>query len=184
MVNRRICRDRGLNWREVWQANEFTFGEVTQAPGSVLMCDSYITTSETESGARRRSMGDRIHLGPVRGPLAPHVETHPWGCHNPRIPDRLVFDKLVAKLVFGGSHAKRADQSCSATTMRARRDEWISAGVFERLEQIVLTTYDRVVGLDLADITVDGQITKAPCGGESTGKSPVDRESSESSGPG
>ncbi|MFJ2377158.1 IS5 family transposase [Streptomyces sp. NPDC087769] len=107
--------------------------------------------------------------------LPPHHETHPWGCHNPRIPDRIVFDKLVAKLVFDGSYEKHADQSCSATTMRTRRNEWIAAGVFAGLEQIVLETYDRVVGLDLADITVDGQITKAPCGGEVAGRSPIDR---------
>ncbi len=50
--------------------------------------------------------------------LPPHLETPPWGCHNHRIPDRIVFDKLVAKLVFGGSYEKHADQSCSATTMR------------------------------------------------------------------
>jgi hypothetical protein len=24
-----------------------------------------------------------------------HIDTHPLGCHNPRIPDRTVFDKLV-----------------------------------------------------------------------------------------
>lgn len=92
-----------------------------------------------------------------------------------------MFDKHVAKLVFGGSYEKHADQSCPATTMRTRRNEWIAAGVFTGLEQIVLETYDRVVGLDLADITVDGQITKAPCGGEVAGKSPIDRESSGSS---
>ena len=35
--------------------------------------------------------------------------------------------------------------------------------------------YDRVVGLGLENLTVDGCITKAPCGGEAAGKSPVDR---------
>ena len=59
--------------------------------------------------------------------------------------------------------------------MRTRRDEWIAARVFAGLEQIVLETWDRAVGLDLADITVDGQITKAPCGGEVAGKSPIGR---------
>ncbi len=107
--------------------------------------------------------------------LPEHVDTHPLGCHNPRIPDRVVFDKLVAKLVFGGSYTKHADATCSATTMRTRRDEWIAAGVFDRLERIVLDAYDRVVGLDLADVSVDGQITKAPAGGEAAGRSPVDR---------
>ncbi len=32
-----------------------------------------------------------------------------------------------------------------------------------------------MIGLDLEDIVVDGCITKAPCGGEKSGRSPVDR---------
>lgn len=103
-----------------------------------------------------------------------HV-THPWGCHRPRIADRVVFDKLIQVLVFGVAYAKIADSACSATTLRTRRDEWIDAGVFEQLEQLCLEAYDRIVGLDLADLTVDGCIVKAPCGGEAAGKSPVDR---------
>src|SRR5918996_1435523 len=34
---------------------------------------------------------------------------------------------------------------------------------------------DRVVGLELPDVAVDCCITKAPCGGEKAGRSPVDR---------
>ena len=100
---------------------------------------------------------------------------HPWGCHRPRIPDRVVFDKLIQVLVFGIAYAKIADTTCSATTLRERRDEWITAGLFTRLEQICLEAYDRIVGLDLSEITVDGCIVKAPCGGEAAGRSPVDR---------
>ena len=104
-----------------------------------------------------------------------HVDTHPWGCHNPRIGDRIVFDKLVQVAVLGAAYERIADSICSATTIRRRRDEWIDAGIFETLEQICLEAYDRIVGLDLDDITVDGCIVKAPCGGEAAGKSPVDR---------
>jgi len=107
--------------------------------------------------------------------LPEHVETHPLGCHNPRVSDRIVFDKLIQVLVLGAGYAKIADSTCSATTIRRRRDEWITAGIFAELEQICLDAYDRVVGLDLADVTVDGCIVKAPCGGEVAGKSPVDR---------
>lgn len=32
-----------------------------------------------------------------------------------------------------------------------------------------------MVGLELADLTVDGPVTKAPCGGDAAGRSPVDR---------
>jgi transposase len=102
-------------------------------------------------------------------------EHHPLGCHNPRIPDRVVFDKLVQVLVFGCAYSRIADESCSATTLRRRRDEWISVGVMEQLQQIALESYDWMIGLDLSDVAVDCCITKAPCGGEKAGRSPVDR---------
>ena len=100
---------------------------------------------------------------------------HPLGCHNPRIPDRVVFDKLVQVLVFGCAYERIADESCSATTLRRRRNEWIASGVMERLQQIVLDAYDWMIGLDLSDVAVDCCITKAPCGSQKVGKSPVDR---------
>ena len=39
----------------------------------------------------------------------------------------------------------------------------------------MLEVYNRIIGLELADMAVDGCITKAPCGGEKAGRSPVDR---------
>jgi transposase len=100
---------------------------------------------------------------------------HPLGCHRPRIPDRMVFDKLIQVLVFGCGYRRIADHTCSATTLRRRRDEWISAGVAEQLRLAVLGAYDRMLGLDLEHLVVDGCITKAPCGGQVAGPSPVDR---------
>lgn len=107
--------------------------------------------------------------------IPPIVDEHPWGCHRPRIPDRVVFDKLVQVLVLGASYAKISDTTCSATTIRRRRDEWINAGIFTALEQLCLEAYDRIVGLELENLCVDGCIVKAPCGGEMAGRSPVDR---------
>ena len=107
--------------------------------------------------------------------LPERTVAHPLGCHRPRIPDRIVFDKLVQILVLGAAYERIADSTCSATTIRDRRDEWIAAEVFQQLEQLCLESYDRIVGLDLAEMSVDGCIVKAPCGGEAAGKSPVDR---------
>jgi transposase len=111
--------------------------------------------------------------------LLPHRETydpaHPLGCHRRRIADRIIFDKLLQVLRFGCSYQGIADSTCSATTIRDRRDEWIKAGVFSQLKQIALAAYDRVVGLLLEHIAVDGCITKAPGGGQVAGPSPVDR---------
>lgn len=100
---------------------------------------------------------------------------HPLGCHRSRIPDRVIFEKLVEVLVFGCAYWRIADGSCSATTLRRRRDEWIDAGVMEALREIALDAYDWMIGLELGDVAVDGCITKAPCGGQKAGRSPVDR---------
>src|ERR687890_1952683 len=100
---------------------------------------------------------------------------HPLGCHRPRIPDRVVFEKLVQVLVFGCAYRRIADEGCSATTLRDRRNEWIEIGAMDSLREIVLEAYDRYIGLELSEVAVDCCITKAPCGGEKAGRSPVDR---------
>lgn len=100
---------------------------------------------------------------------------HPLGCHRPRVPDCVVFEKLLQILVFGCAYWRIADESCSATTPRRGRDGWIEAGLMEALEEMAREAYDRVIGLDLADVSVDCRITKAPRGGEKAGESPVDR---------
>jgi transposase len=100
---------------------------------------------------------------------------HPLGCHRQRIPDRIVFDKLIQLLVFGCGYRRIADHTCSATTLRRRRDEWIALGLAEQLRLAVLAAYDRLFGLELEHISVDGCTTKAPCGGQVAGPSPVDR---------
>ena len=108
--------------------------------------------------------------------LLPERRTnHPLGCHRGRIPDRVVFGKLVEMLVFGCAYDRISDESCSESTLRRRRDEWIGLGLMETLREISLEAYERLIGLELADLVVDGCITKAPCGGEKAGRSPVDR---------
>lgn len=100
---------------------------------------------------------------------------HPLGCHRSRISDRLIFEKLIQVLRFGCSYASIADCACGATTIRERRDEWIRLGVFAQLKAIARDAYDRIVGLALEDLAVDGCIAKAPGGGQVAGRSPVDR---------
>jgi hypothetical protein len=87
----------------------------------------------------------------------------------------VVFGKLVQILVFGCAYERIADESCSESTLRRRRDEWIGLGLMEDLREISLDAYDRLIGLEVADLAVDCCITKAPCGGEKAGRSPVDR---------
>jgi transposase len=108
--------------------------------------------------------------------LLPERRTdHPLGCHRSRIPERVIFEKLVQVLVFGCAYKRIADASCSESTLRRRRNEWIELGLMERLREICLEAYDRLIGLELSEVAVDGCVTKAPCGGEKAGISPVDR---------
>jgi transposase len=102
-------------------------------------------------------------------------DAHPLGCHRPRIPDRIVFDTRIQLLVFGCGYRRIADATCSATTLRRRRDEWITLGLAEQLRLATLAAYDRMIGLDLDHLTVDACTSKAPCGGQAAGPSPVDR---------
>jgi hypothetical protein len=45
----------------------------------------------------------------------------------------------------------------------------------EAIHTLVLEAYDRMIGLELSDLAVDGCLTVAPCGGEVAGRSPVNR---------
>jgi hypothetical protein len=101
--------------------------------------------------------------------------THPWGCHRRRIPDRVVFDHLIAALVHGSGYERIASPQCSDRTLRRRLHEWAEAGHGPAILRVALAAYDRLIGLDLQDLAVDGAITKAPCGDEVAGRSPVDR---------
>ena len=106
------------------------------------------------------------------------TDDHPLGCHNPRVPDRVCFRGILIRLVTGASWVDieaMMDFVVSDTTLRARRDHWIAAGVFDQLETEAHAGYDRILDLDLDVVAVDGSLHKAPCGGEGTGRSPVDR---------
>ena len=63
-------------------------------------------------------------------------------------------------------------------TTACPRDQWIDAGVFDELVIEALAAFDRIIGLDLDDVALDGSLHKAPYGGEGTGPNPTDRAKS------
>jgi hypothetical protein len=80
------------------------------------------------SRARPAIVDPRATVDPGRR-LAPHPPDPPTPrLPSPRIADRVVFDKLIQVLVFGCGYRRIADATCSATTLRRRRDEWIALG--------------------------------------------------------
>lgn len=111
---------------------------------------------------------------PLLPPWPP--DTHPLGCHRPRLDDKVCFTGLLYRLVFGCGFADAGVLvGVSATTLRRRRDEWLHAGVFDDLAEEAISAYDRICGLDLSEVAIDGSQAKAPCGGEGTGPNPTDR---------
>ena len=112
-------------------------------------------------------------------PLIPvRQDHHPLGCHRPRKSDRDCFEVMLVRLVTGCSwvDAERLTKGVvSDTTARQRRDEWVAAGVFDAIGEEAISGYDKIIGLDLAEVAVDGSIHRAPAGGQGTGKSYFDR---------
>ena len=111
-------------------------------------------------------------LLPERPRVAP---SHPLGCHRQRVSDRLVFEHVIAALVHGSGYERIASPGCSDRTIRRRLRDWAELGLAEEVHRLALAAYERMIGLDLDDLAVDGCITKAPSGGEVAGRSPVDR---------
>jgi transposase len=101
------------------------------------------------------------------------IDEHPLGCHRPRRDNRGCFEALLFRLVTGCSWdvAGRLGKG-SETTLRRRRTEWWQAGVFDGLVDETLAGYDRLIGFDLSEVSIDGSQHKAPFGGEGTGPKP------------
>jgi transposase len=120
---------------------------------------------------------DTVWAG-VKALIPVPLETHPLGCHRPRALDRDCFEVMLVRLVTGCSF-EDAERLCakkvSDTTVRARRDEWEAAGVFDAIVAEAIVAYDKIIGLDLSEVAVDGSLHKSPAGGEGTGKNPTDR---------
>ena len=64
---------------------------------------------------------------------------------------------------------------CSSSSAHRRFQEWTAAGVFVTFWALGLEEYDELKGLDWEWLSMDGAMTKAPLGGERTGKNPTDR---------
>jgi transposase len=109
------------------------------------------------------------------GPLPKFRPGHPLGCHRRRIPDRVVFEHLLDALVHGSGYERITTERCSDRTLRRRLKDWAELGIAQQVHAVALSAYDRIIGLDLQDVSADRCITKAPSGGDKAGPSPVDR---------
>lgn len=100
-------------------------------------------------------------------PLLPPPKPHPLGCHNPPKPARQMLDAIFFLLRTGCQwKALNATGLAKSSTVHARFQQWVEAGVFEELWRLGLLEYDRLKGIDWSWLSMDGAMTKAPLGGE------------------
>jgi hypothetical protein len=79
--------------------------------------------------------------------------------------DRVVFEHLIAVLVHGSGCERIAGPGCSDRTIRRRVTFWARLETAEQARALALQAYDRMIGLELGELSVDGCITKARAAG-------------------
>jgi transposase len=105
----------------------------------------------------------------------PDPPVHPKGGCRRRVPDRVCFEGIFWRFVTGAAWETIEAQlryQVSDTTLRARRTEWVDAGVFHQLMEDCLATYHELIGIDMADVAIDGSAQLAPGGGPDTNNCP------------
>lgn len=107
-------------------------------------------------------------------PLLPQYVASPAG-GRPRKDQRRVADAIFYRMRTGCQWKAVPPSLAPGSTAHQYFQEWVEDGVFDGLWQVALTEYDELVGLDWTWQSVDGAMTKAPLGGEATGKNPTDR---------
>jgi putative transposase len=106
--------------------------------------------------------------------LLPEYETSPLG-GRPRADLRSVAHAIFYRMRTGCQWNAIPPQLAPGSTAHQYFQEWTELGIFEQFWQIALEEYDNEVGLDWEWQSLDGAMTKAPLGGENTGRNPTDR---------
>jgi transposase len=109
--------------------------------------------------------------------LPEHHTDHPLGCHRSRIPDRVVFEKLIQILVFGCAYSRGSPTSLARRARCVEKARRVDRAGADGDPQGDLPRRLRPSHRPGAFGGGGGRVclTKAPCGGEKAGKSPVDR---------
>jgi transposase len=115
-----------------------------------------------------RLISDRIPKPPV----------HPKGGCRPRVSDRICFVGIFWRFVTAAAwetvevQLRLSNLIVSDTTLRARRTEWVNAGVFHQLMEDCLSIYNELIGVEMSDVAIDGSVQLAPGGGPDTNNAP------------
>lgn len=98
-------------------------------------------------------------------PLLPAEVPKPKG-GRPMMDNRKAMDAIFYVLRTGCQWKALPRSMGASSTVHDRFQEWLKAGVFERMWEVGLQKYDELKGLDWQWQAMDGAMTKAPLGGE------------------
>ncbi len=94
---------------------------------------------------------------------------------RPAANPRIILSAILYVLRTGCQWNALPKAYGSGKTAHRYFQKWVRAGVFKRLWQAGLSEYDELKGIEWKWQAADGAMTKAPLGGEKTGKNPTDR---------
>jgi transposase len=104
-------------------------------------------------------------------PLLPKYKVSPKG-GKPRLALRSVANGIFYVLVTGCQWKAMPREFGSGSAIHAYFQEWVAAGVFEKLWRIALEEYDDLKGIDWEWQSLDGAMNKSPLGGEKNREKP------------
>ena len=110
-------------------------------------------------------------LWAILEPLIPvRINTHRFGGGRPHVPDRRCADAIFYVLRTGYQwQALTQTDLAPKSTAHDQFQEWVQAGVFEKLWMAGVEQFDELHGIDWDWLSMDGAMTKAPLGREKDG---------------
>ena len=105
-------------------------------------------------------------------PILPKHEPSPKGGH-PRVDDRICFTGIVFLLKTGIPWEDfPQEMGCCGMTLWKRLDEWIKAGVWPQLHQLLLNNLRGADKIDFSRVVVDSSSIRAVHGGKKRDRAP------------
>ncbi|UOG42913.1 IS5 family transposase [Leptospira noguchii] len=108
-------------------------------------------------------------------PLLPKNKKDPSKGGRPRLEDRVAMAAIFYRVRTGVQWRYIPPMFGSKSTLHRRFQEWVDAGVFDKIEKEALKLYERSIKIRTKRMAADGSFAKAPKGGPFTGPNPTDR---------
>jgi hypothetical protein len=107
--------------------------------------------------------------------LPARQDAHPVGCHRPTSPTGLSSTSSSNSWCLAAATAASPTRPARRPPCAAAATSGSTPASLTDGTRLALAAYDRMHGLELEHLAVDGRITKAPYGGQVAGPSQVDR---------